>query len=320
MTLPTPPSVPRRVLKRSPGGGARPWHRWRNLPTYAATWLIPGGRRLWGIYVYFRWLDDVVDDPAVDREEKARLVAGERSFLEALYSAAPGTGPTSYERGELRRALRGVRDDAELKQRLLALVDSFAFDVARLGGRRVPREELMAYSRDIGAAYTCALARLAGLRSLCGALRLEFHHKYGRDIEAALAEYAHYCHLVHVLRDRALDQRIGYDNVPLEYEGFEAFARETAALVRSRFKAVEYEHFFLLAKYRASPLLSLAAFLYYSRFVVQLQAVERALEGHGPRPRWSLCRALWRFLLNRFYYLEDVPAECAAGVVRHRPL
>jgi hypothetical protein len=50
-------------------------YKLQNFSTYFITWFFPKGRgRLFlRVYVYFRWVDDIVDDPKVKKSFKKKF-------------------------------------------------------------------------------------------------------------------------------------------------------------------------------------------------------------------------------------------------------
>ncbi len=278
-------------------------YQYRNLPTYFGTWFFPKGRVFWKLYVYFRWLDDIVDDPKIAQSEKARLLGRQRQFLEQAFIADEGSESLCHEEALMRDAIRTLGSDAEFRVHVFRLFETFVFDAGRFGGRRVTRNEFLGYSRAIGDAYVSIAARMMRVSSVPERFQTEFRRKYGTSVQSALAEYAHCCHLVHVLRDRVVDVEAGYDNLPIEYDTFEAFSSEIFRYVLRKFMSVEYEHFFLLVKYRVNVWLALAAFCYYARFVTQLTRFDPQGRSGGAA-QFSLTKTVARFVVNRFYYLD----------------
>lgn len=143
------------------------------------------------IYGYFRWLDDRVDDPGLAAPEKTALVAAERRRIRALYAAPDPADPLDpVVRYDLGRAGR-------LREWFDRMLDVFEFD-ARRTGQYVDRPQIMEYSQNLSEVYTRFLVEF-----------LEPRYGY----EPPDARLAHACHLLHMLRDHAVDRGLGYYNI-----------------------------------------------------------------------------------------------------------
>src|SRR5262245_34754718 len=121
-------------------------YRLRNFPTYFGTWFFPEGRQIWNVYVYFRWLDDIVDDPGIEKEEKIALLARQRVFLERAFRSAADVESLLYEEATMWKAIRLFGGDPEFRHHIFSLFGTFEFDVARFGGGRVSRQDFLDYS------------------------------------------------------------------------------------------------------------------------------------------------------------------------------
>ena len=172
----------------------------RSKPSlWLMAWLLmpgPGRRRFFALYSYFRWADDVVDAPGRSQQEVIRFVERQVSLSEALLEG---------QRPELRcapeRALREAAGDGRdplLQRAIREMWAALSFD-ARRPQSPLSSDDLERQIARVGDAYTAALLACFGHRG---------------PVPEELWLLSRAATAVHHLRDLALDQALGYLNLP----------------------------------------------------------------------------------------------------------
>jgi phytoene/squalene synthetase len=160
-------------------------------------------------YGYFRWVDDVVDQPTPADEsaaavgERISFIRRQRELIDRLYRNERPAGLIpeekiiadliGHDRGENSRLQSFIRN-------FLAIIE---FDAQRRG-RPISQRELTWYSSCLGKAVTDAIQYFIGNR-----------HPYPGAGNQYLAATA--AHITHMLRDMVEDTEEGYINIPDEY-------------------------------------------------------------------------------------------------------
>lgn len=220
-------------------------------------------------YAYFRWVDDLLDQPAITRPEREAFLSRQRAIMHRCYR---GDWPraVSAEEHMLVDLIRGDQEkDSGLQSYIRNMMAVMAFDADRRG-RLISREQLGTYSRLLATAVTEALHYFIGHN--CSS---------PRNATRYLAVTA--AHITHMLRDTREDVEAGYFNIPAEF--LEARAMGPADLdhegyrqwVRSRVRLAR-EYFAAGRKYLAqieSLRCRLAGYAYMKRFEGVLEAIER---------------------------------------------
>ncbi len=182
-------------------------YKFQNFSTYFITWFFPKGKGklFWKVYVYFRWVDDVVDDPKIKKSVKKKFLKEQNEFLKSVY-AGKVKNNLCYEEKCMFEAI--PKENKEFKKRIFDLMWTFDFDVDRFGGKRVKYKELMKYSRKIGETYVYV-----------------FQFFLGKNIHTSLLKMGHVAHLIHMFRDYSQDQSNGYNNLPTEFKDESSFIK-----------------------------------------------------------------------------------------------
>ena len=160
-------------------------------------WLLcdeQGYRHFCDVYDYFRWADDIVDDPERARADATMFITDQLAMLQG--ERAPRT---ALERG-VTQALAAPQRGERLRSVALRMARALEFDAAR-SSSPIRRFDLESQLRRIGEAYADALWICTGAHA-------------SAPPEARLLGVA--ATRVHVLRDLSLDLSIGYCNVPIE--------------------------------------------------------------------------------------------------------
>lgn len=265
-------------------------------------WLADPAYRCdgFGLYAYFRWLDDMVDECLDAQEARLALVAAQRAVLEAAVQGQdPGRlGP---QEGLLVRLVERQRGrgpapavgagrprpsaDDGLVLSLRSMLDVMQFDAARRPGA-VDQGALDGYTQRLAVAVTEAL-----------------HHCIGHGMGAPHGPERYVAvrgaHVTHMLRDLVEDLDAGYVNLPAELAGsgrptleelhepeVRAWVRDRVALARSCFAAGRRAFADV-----ESGRCRLAGHAYVARFEWVLDAIEH--DGYRLRAAYPQ-RATWR--------------------------
>jgi len=157
----------------------------------------------YGVYAYFRWVDDFIDVAAKAQSERISFVQRQKDIMERSYRNERLSDLTEEEKilTELIANDRGERSSlGSYIRNMLAVME---FDAHRKG-RLISYEELAWYSDCLGVAVMDALCYLIGNRC-----------SYPRIRERYLAVVA--AHITHMLRDTVEDTTAGYINIPRQY-------------------------------------------------------------------------------------------------------
>ena len=236
---------------------------------------IPDAYRAYG---YFRWLDDRLDRPGIERPERIALVERQTRLIERGYQGDWPAGLT----GEEQMVADLIRGDGEKNSGLRSYVRNMlavmAFDADRRG-RLISQAELAEYSRLLATAVTEALHDFIG-----------HHCRPPRGDARYLAATG--AHIVHMLRDTCADNAAGYFNIPREYldahgispyaiesDAYRAWVRGRVHLARACFNSGKG----YLAQVE-SLRCRLAGYAYIAGFEGVLAAIER--EGHRLRSEY----------------------------------
>jgi len=194
-------------------------YKLQNLSTYFMTWFFPKGRGkdFWKVYVYFRWIDDIVDDPKISKVYKNKFIKKEYALLDEIYNNTVHYIGLVYEEKGIYDVITKYKDDRkakELRKHIYGLMSTFVYDINRVG-KHIKLREFMEYSKKIGSSYAFAFTFFNPINVKPKA----------SDTKASIGEFGHYIHLAHIVRDYEKDKHIGYINFPREYKNFEEFKK-----------------------------------------------------------------------------------------------
>ena len=258
---------------------------------YTIRFMVDHGRVMdaYRAYGYIRWVDDVIDAEAGQREERIAFANRQKSLLDSCY------------RGEIPGDLCDeewmlvdlVRSDTEknsgLQTYLHDMMDVMVFDAQRRD-EIISQAELSRYSHKLGKAVTEALYYFIG------------HDDPSPRHEARyLAVTA--AHITHMLRDAIEDVDSGYFNIPREYlqargiSPSDVTSQAYREWVCGRVQLAR--RYFELARECTSQVRNLrcrlAGYAYTARFEWMLRAIERdnyCLRSEYPE-RKSFAAGLW---------------------------
>jgi phytoene/squalene synthetase len=226
-------------------------------------------------YGYFRWLDDRLDQVALDQSARIALVERQQALVERCYR---GERPR-YLADEEELLVRLIHGDLEERSGLQIYIRQMmavmSFD-ARRRGQLVTAADLEQ--------YTCSLAT---------AVTEAMHHFIGHGTRSPQGDARYVAvtaaHITHMLRDTLEDAEAGYFNIPreiVESQGIDPRDVSSApfrAWVRSQVQRAR-EYFAqgrTVLRQVESLRCRLAGFAYMARFESVLDAIER--EGYQLR-------------------------------------
>ncbi len=220
-------------------------------------------------YAYFRWVDDRLDQGALQRPERLAFIARQAALVNNCYRGAP---PRQLNREEQMLAELVASDSEQnggLQSYIRNLMAVMVFDAERRG-RLVSQAELNEYSRWLATAVTEAM-----------------HYFIGHDCRSPQSETRYLAvtaaHITHMLRDTFADLEAGYYNIPREYleahrmtpcavksEGYQLWVQSRVQLARAYFNAGQ-----TYLRQVENPRCRLAGYAYLIRFEGVLDAIER---------------------------------------------
>lgn len=253
-------------------------------------------------YAYFRWADDIVDDPEADDDERLAFIERQKNLIESFFSGA-GTdslSPQEQMLADLVRHDRGV--DSGLKSFINNMFAIIEFD-ARRRGRLVSGQELDWYTDSLGRSVTDGIQYFIGNA-------IAYPDSQERYLSARAA------HIAHLLRDTIADTDEGFLNIPGDYldehgitarqtfsPAYRAWVRKRVDVARDNFRdgKLYLDRLELLR-------CKLAGYLYCSRFEGVLTIIER--DGYSIRPSYQT-------RTNKLAYLVRLPWLLASVTIRH---
>jgi phytoene/squalene synthetase len=205
----------------------------QNFSTYFITWffgydnnhqkcftfLVPKrrGKLFWKVYVYFRWVDDIVDDMKISQDYKRKFLKQQRKFLDSVYNSKKvNLEKLNYEEKGLYDVIKlywNHKKAKEFKKHIYNMMWTFDYDVGRIG-KHIKEKEFMKYSKYIGGAYAFVFMLIWDISKYEKKYNSITKKEMGKTLKQLAENYAHYCHLIHTLRDFDEDMKKGYINIP----------------------------------------------------------------------------------------------------------
>ncbi|MGQ0603505.1 MAG: squalene/phytoene synthase family protein [Anaerolineales bacterium] len=220
-------------------------------------------------YAYFRWVDDKLDQEAIEKPERVAFVERQAALINNCYLGKPPRDSTREEH-MLVELIRGdVTANSGLQAYIRNMLAVMAFDAERRG-RLISQRELAEYSRGLATAVTEAM-----------------HYFIGHDCPSPHNESRYLAvtaaHITHMLRDTSEDIVAGYYNLPSEYldshtltpqavdsAPYHAWVQHRVQLARAYFKAGR-SYLAQVENLRCR----LAGYAYTARFEGVLDTIER---------------------------------------------
>jgi hypothetical protein len=199
----------------------------QNRSAYMITWFFPKarGRLFWKIYVYFRWVDDIVDSKSLSQGSKREFLDLQNKLLKQMYEGRCKRKKMRHEEKGIYDAImlyKGSKDEEELKKHIFNMMQTFEYDLQR-HGKAVDEREFMKYSRYISDAYAFVFLSVWGIKKNDKHYNKKLMDEFGKTIYDITKDYAHHCHLIHTLRDFDEDTEFLQIKSP---EKFKKFIRE----------------------------------------------------------------------------------------------
>lgn len=154
-------------------------------------------------YGYFRWVDDRLDQGAMDRSECLRFVDRQCSIVDRCYNRNRSIEGTLEERMLIDLTRNDLEANSGLQSYIRNMLDVMAFDAERRG-RLISDKELTNYTRHLAVAVTDALHYFIGNHDASPQCAARYLAATG-------------AHIMHMLRDTLEDTASGYYNIPCEY-------------------------------------------------------------------------------------------------------
>ncbi len=220
-------------------------------------------------YAYFRWIDDQVDQVALENSERIAFIDRQKVIVDSCYQGLRPDHLATEEHMLADLILADQEKNSGLQNYIRNMMAVIDFD-ARRRGRLISQLELAWYSRTLAVAVTEALLYFIG------------HDQPSPQNEARYLA-ATGAHITHMLRDTLEDNQAGYFNIPREYlvakgigpqdvesDPYRAWVQKRASLARACFKSgKEY-----LAE-DENIRRRIAGYAYIARFEVVLDVIER---------------------------------------------
>ena len=219
-------------------------------------------------YAYFRWIDDLIDQVALEKSERVAFIDRQKAIMDSCYRGQQPGHLVTEEHMLANLILADQEKNSGLQSYIRNMMAVIDFD-ARRSERLISRLELTRYSRSLAGAVTEALHYFIG---------------HGKSSPQNGARYlaATGAHITHMLRDTMEDIQAGYFNIPREYlaakgigpqdvesDPYRAWVQERANLARACFKFGKG----YLAQVE-NIRLRIAGYAYVARFEGVLDAIE----------------------------------------------
>ncbi len=233
---------------------------------------------------YVRWIDDRIDQAALEDSERIAFIDRQKALLDRCYRGRRPDHLANEEQMLADLILADREENSGLDcyiRNMMAVID---FD-ARRRGRLVSRLELSWYSRSLAVAVTEAMLYLIGHDQPAPQGRRRYLAASG-------------AHITHMLWDTLEDAQAGYFNIPREYlaakgigpqdvetDAYRAWVQVRAKLARACFKSGK-EYLARVANTRCR----IAGYAYIARFEGVLDVIERM--NYRLAPEYPLGRGL----------------------------
>jgi phytoene/squalene synthetase len=187
-------------------------------------------------YAYFRWLDDRIDEAAMEKSEQVAFMDRQKALMGSFYQGRRPSYLTIEEEMLAALILADQEKNSGLQSYIRKMMAVIDFD-ARRRGRPISRVELVRYSKFLAVAVTDVL-----------------HHFIGHSRPAPESDGRYQAvtgaHITHMLRDTHEDLQAGYFNIPREYlvakgidaqdvesDAYRAWAQERVDLAQACFRS-----------------------------------------------------------------------------------
>ncbi|MCB9359021.1 prolipoprotein diacylglyceryl transferase [Candidatus Woesearchaeota archaeon] len=220
-----------------------------NLPAYVMIRFFPkdNGKRFFKLYTYFRWLDDIVDDPKISYKRKKDLLDEQKNLIAKVFSGnlSGARHPAYEEKCLIDSIIKGSSNNDGFKKHVLEMIDTFYFDISRIGRQKtqMTKKQFMEYSKKIGDAYAFAI---------------QYYYDNNKKQDDLFFKFGHICHMIHIIRDYEDDKKNGISNLPKEFRSkkewfsyllnryldeFYSYKKKILSIKDKRLKKIYYIHY-----------------------------------------------------------------------------
>lgn len=241
-------------------------YKFQNFSTYFITWFFPKGRGklFWKVYVYMRWVDDIIDNMSISQDYKRKFLKEQKILLKAIYAKKKIRG-LRYEEQCIYDIIIKYRKDKksrELKKHIFNMMWTFEYDTNRVG-KNIKEREFMRYSKLIGEAYAFVFTLIFDISKYMKKYDKIVKKNNNKFLYQLISDYAHYAHLIHIIRDYNKDKDMGYINYP-ENTTQKKYFEKLILFIRPKLDYLETNFFKDL--YNENFLIRFIVLRYYFRF------------------------------------------------------
>jgi phytoene/squalene synthetase len=154
-------------------------------------------------YAYFRWIDDWIDQVAMEKSERVAFINRQKALMNSCYKGKRPDHLTVQENMLADLILADEEKNSGLQSYICNMMAVIDFDAHRQG-RLISQLELTRYTRNLATSVTEALLYFIG-------------HDQPAPRNSARYMAATGAHISHLLRDTLEDIQAGYFNIPREY-------------------------------------------------------------------------------------------------------
>ena len=137
---------------------------------------------------------------------------------------------------------------------------TFEYDTNRVG-KHIKEKEFMKYSKYIGSAYAFIFALIFDISKYDSWSRCS--EVFNKSLYQLLAEMAHHAHLLHVVRDRDIDEKKGYINYPAKYVDYKLYHKKIISKASFYFNYIKNNN--TIAKIE-NIFVRMVFYIYYKKF------------------------------------------------------
>lgn len=204
-------------------------YKFQNFSTYLITWFFPKGRGklFWKVYVYFRWVDDIVDDMKISQDYKRRFLNSEIKFLKSIKDNNIQT-EQNYERKQIYSVfskIKHLKNKNETWGIVIKFIENFKIDIEKQE-RRIKLSKFIKYSKCLGYSYGYTFYMIFNLSRYSKKHDSNLKKHYNLKLLQIIKELGFYSHLLHLKRDFDFDFKNGLNVLPIEHKNKKTFFKE----------------------------------------------------------------------------------------------
>lgn len=195
------------------------------------------GKDFWNAYIYFRWIDDYIDDPNIIISTKKDFLKKQKQKLKKIIQKKKIT--LNYEESCIRKYLINNCDKESIKY-VLNMIDFFEYDLNRIN-KHIKEKEFIKYSKILSDAYTFICIRSLKKEKVIKKYNNDCKNKNKISLFNLLSSLAHFSHIAHIKRDYQKDLKLGFYNYPKNKkpdEFFDYLIKKNKNLYKKYFKYI----------------------------------------------------------------------------------